>query len=171
MISIIHSPSGITLFSRIFENFCEKINNDLETDLIGSFISAIRKFSKNFGQDEIKQIEMSTLKFIIYEKEKILIFFLLDNSDKRLDYEKSLKICLNIFLEMFYKDNYTPYNSTSSFKKFNPILQEILKISPEKIEPSCLSCPRLQKNNCLFKHVQEEILKSNEILRKKKKRI
>jgi hypothetical protein len=35
MVSIIHSDSGITLFSRVFEDFCENIDNGLNSELIG----------------------------------------------------------------------------------------------------------------------------------------
>jgi len=91
MISIIHEPSGITLFSRVFDNFCKSINDKTQSDLVGSFISAIKKFSQNFGQYEIKQIEMSDIRFIIYEQDTIMIFFLLDVSDNSTEYKKFLK--------------------------------------------------------------------------------
>lgn len=86
MISIIHEPSEITLFSKVFDNFCKSINNKTQSDLVGSFISAIKKFSQNFGQEEIKQIEMSDLRFLIYEQDVIMIFFLLDASDNSAEY-------------------------------------------------------------------------------------
>ena len=163
MVSIIHSPSGITLFSRIFEKFCEKISEEMGAALIGSFISAIKTLSQEFGQDEIKQIEMSTLKFLIYEKNQIMIFFLLDNTDGIEDYKKILIVCLNAFFKMFSKDIYEKYNNTFIFQEFNPILHEIFKIPPEKIEPSCLNCLMGQKKNCLFKQVQQKILEFKEI--------
>jgi len=91
MISIIHEPSDITLFSKVFDNFCKLIDEKTQSDLVGSFLSAIKKFSQNFGQNEIKQIEMSDLRFLIYEQDTIMIFFLLDVSDNSTEYKKFLK--------------------------------------------------------------------------------
>ncbi|MHA1491615.1 MAG: hypothetical protein ACTSRI_18420, partial [Promethearchaeota archaeon] len=139
MVSIIHGLSGITLFSRVFESFCEDISEELSSELIGSFLTAIKLFSREFGQDKIKQIEMSTIKFLIYEKERVMIFFLLDSSDIILEYEMSLKFCLNIFLEMFSKQIYSNYQNVDIFQNYNPVLHEILKVPPDKIEPSCLN--------------------------------
>ena len=167
MVSLIHIPSGITLFSRIFDKFCEGINQEFEFTLIGSFITAIKMFSQKFGQNEIKQIEMSSLRFLIYEQKRVMIFFLLNISDDILEYKRSLRICMNAFLQMFHKDIYKNYNNTAIFQDFNPILQEILKISLDKIEPSCLNCPMGQRNNCLFKRVKNKIIEFNENQKKK----
>lgn len=155
MVSIVHSDSGITLYSRIFEKFCEDIDNGLNSELIGAFFTAIKGFSKQFGQNEIKQIEMSTLKFLIHEKDKVMIFFLLDDNDQIEEYKKTLIICLNTFLDLYSIREF--YYETHIFQKFNPILQEILKIPPEEIEPSCLNCPMGQKKDCLFNQVQKRI--------------
>lgn len=157
MVSIIQSESGITLYSRIFDNFCEDIDNKLNSELIGAFFTAIKGFSKQFGQNEIKQIEMSTLKFIIHERDNVMIFFLLDDNDNIEEYKKTLMVSLNTFLGMFSKEVSEFYYETHKFQKFNSILQEILKIPPEKINPSCLNCPMGQKKNCLFNQVQKKI--------------
>ncbi len=157
MVSIIHSDSGITLFSRVFEDFCENIDNGLNSDLIGAFFTALRGFSQQFGQREIKQIEMSTVKFLIHERDKVMIFFLLDNNDQIAEYKKTLIICLNTFLDLFSKEIHEYYYETHKFQKFNQILQEILKIPPEEIEPSCLNCLMGQKKNCLFNQVQKKL--------------
>lgn len=158
MVSIIQSESGITLYSRIFNNFCEEIDNKLNSELIGAFFTAIKGFSKQFGQNEIKQIEMSTLKFLIHERDKVMIFFLLDDNDNIEEYKKTLMVCLNTFHELFSKEIREYYYETHKFQKFNSILQEILKIPPEKIQPSCLNCPMGQKKNCLFNQVQKKII-------------
>jgi hypothetical protein len=157
MVSIVHSDSGITLFSRVFEDFCDNIDNGLNSELIGAFFTAIKGFSKQFGQNEIKQIEMSTLKFIIHERDKVMIFFLLDDNDNIEEYKKTLMVSLNTFLEIFSKEVSEYYYETHIFQKFNSILQEILKIPPEKIQPSCLNCPMGQKKDCLFNQVQKKI--------------
>jgi len=157
MVSIIHNPSSITLFSKVFDKFCEDINERLSSDLIGGFISAIKMFSQEFGQNEIKQIEMSTLKFLMYEKEGIMIFFILDNDDNIIHFKKSLIICLNAFLDMFPKEVLVNVYEISNFVKFNPVLHEILAIAPEKIEESCLNCSMGMKEHCLFTQVKQKI--------------
>ena len=161
MVSLIHISSGITLFSRIFDKFCENINSESETQLIGCFISAIKKFSQELGQKGIKQIEMSNLKVLIHEHDPIIIFILIDNSDDSEDYSKTLIMCCNAFFQVYRKEINENYNKTSIFQKFNPILQEILKIPPDKIEPSCINCPMGQKKDCLFNRVKQQILEFN----------
>jgi len=141
MISIIHEPSVITLFSKVFDNFCKTIDEKTQSDLVGSFLSAIKKFYQNFGQDEIKQIEMSDLRFLIYEQDIIMIFFLLDVSDNSIEYKKILKICCNTFFRIYHNQITNNFNEISIFQDFNLTLKEILKIPPEKIEPTCLNCP------------------------------
>ncbi|MHA1491619.1 MAG: hypothetical protein ACTSRI_18440 [Promethearchaeota archaeon] len=135
MVSIIHNPSGLTLYSKEFKKIEENKNDHLESDLIGSFITALKLFSHEFGQDEIKHIEMSTLRFLIYEKNKIMIFFLLDNTDDILKYKVKLKLCLNAFFKMFSKQIYSNYHEVNIFQKYNPVLHEILEVPPsnEKI--------------------------------------
>ncbi len=86
-----------------------------------------------------------------------MIFFLLDDNDQNEEYKKTLIICLNTFLDLFSKEISEYYYDTHIFQKFNPILQEILKIPPEEIEPSCLNCPMGQKKDCLFNQVQKKI--------------
>ncbi len=159
MVSIIHSVSGITLYSQVFDSFCKKFDENFDYEIIGSFISAIKVFSHEFGQDEIKQIEMSTLKFLMYEKKDLIIFFLLDANDQNDSYKKSLIITLNTFLKLFSEEISKNYNQINLFYKFTPILREILRIPPEKIEVSCLNCPFGQKENCLFWQVREKIAK------------
>ena len=168
MVSFIHAPSGITLFSRIFEGFCERINEAAQSELIGCFISAIKSFSQEFNQNEIKHIEMSNLTFLISEQDHVMIFFLLDVTNNTMEYRKSLKICLNAFLRMYHGEIKNNYNDISKFENFNSILQEILKISPDKIEPSCLNCPMGQKENCLFKRVKQKIREFNKSNKSKK---
>ncbi|MHC1591897.1 MAG: hypothetical protein ACXQS8_07415 [Candidatus Helarchaeales archaeon] len=159
MVSIIHALSGITLFSRVFESFCEKANGEIEADLIGCFVSAIRLFSQEFGQNEIKKIEMSRLKLLIHEREGIIIFFLIDSSDIAAEYEKILKTCLNVFIQMFKTYLHGNFHiERQIFQNFNPVLQELLEIPPERIEPSCLNCPMGRKRNCIFNRVQQKIL-------------
>lgn len=157
MLSIIDSLSGITLFSKVFNEFCKNIDNNISYDLIGGFITAIKQFSKQFGQLEIRQIEMDTLKLLIYEKFDVMIFFLLDHDDKIKEYKKSLVICMNVFLKMFKADLKDNVNNTTYFQDFNSIIYEILKIPPEKIEPSCLNCAMGQKTDCLFNQVKNKI--------------
>ncbi|MHA1659823.1 MAG: hypothetical protein ACTSUT_11980, partial [Promethearchaeota archaeon] len=79
------------------------------------------------------------------------------------EYEMSLKFCLNIFLEMFSKQIYSNYQNVDIFQNYNPVLHEILKVPPDKIEPSCLNCKRGLKRNCLFNKVQEKIRMSEKI--------
>lgn len=171
MVSLIHYPSGVTLFSKIFNKFCENFDDDiLKLELIGNFITALKMFSKEFGQDKIKQIEMSTLKFLIYEKSDIMNVFLLDIDDNIENYKKNLIVCLNVFLKMFSRDLQRDFNDLNKFKPFNPILHEILKTPPEKIENSFLDCPIGLKSNCIFTQVQNMLLdytKSNKILIKR----
>lgn len=158
MISIVHAASGLTLYTKVFDEFCNDLDNDGTTELIGSFLSALKIFSQQFGQDEIRQVEMNTIKFLIYEQNGMLIFFVLDNDDDVEMYKKSLRMSLKAFHEVFSKAIKENYNEIAQFTEFNPILQEILKVPPEKIEFSCLECPMGQKNNCLFKKVKEQIL-------------
>ena len=167
MVSIIHSSSGITLFTRIFEKFCEGIDNDSE--LVGCFISALKKFATEFGQDTIKQIEMNDLKFLIYEKDSVLAFFLLDQNDNSDEYKKLITMCMKSFLQMYGNEISSHINLVTFFDGFNQILQEILKISPSEIEPSCMSCEMGKKYNCLFKQVQKRIMdfkKSSSIIQR-----
>lgn len=159
MISIIHEPSGITLFSKIFDKFCELINDKTQSDLVGSFLSAIKKFSQSFGQDEIKQIEMSDIRFLIYEQDRIMIFLLIDVTDNIEEYKKILRICCNSFFQIYHFQIRKNFNDISVFQQFNPVLKEILKIPPEKIEPTCLNCPMGLRKDCLFKQVQEKMYK------------
>jgi hypothetical protein len=163
MVSIIHADSGITLFSRVFDKFCELVEDKQRSDLIGSFIGAIKKFSQEFSQDEIRLIEMSNLKFLCSERDNILIFFILEGNDNVQEYEKSLKMSLRIFLMLFSQQINDNYNNISIFQRFNIILQDILKIPPEKIEPSCLNCPMGQKNNCIFNQIKEKVLDMNDL--------
>jgi hypothetical protein len=158
MVSIVHVQSGLTLYTKIFDEFCNDIDNEGNSELIGSFLTALKAFSQQFGQDKIRQIDMNTIKFLIYEKDGLLIFFVLDEDDKIKSYKKSLRMSLKAFQEVFSRAISHNYNEITQFSEFNPILQEILKVPPEKIEYSCLECPMGKKNNCLFKKVKDQIL-------------
>jgi hypothetical protein len=163
MISVLHNTSGITLFSKVFNNFCETIDPKSNSELIGCFINALSKFSRELGQSEIKQIEMTSLKFLISVNNDVMILFVLDREDNREDYTKSLQMCLKIFLKMFSEDiEANRVHNLTNFRQFNPILYEILKINPSHIEESCLTCPMWQKKNCLFEQVREILRESDQ---------
>jgi hypothetical protein len=169
MISLIHIPSGITLFSRVFDKFCERIGKGLSYDLIGCFIKAFKVFSQELEQEDIKLLEMSSLKFICCSEQTVLIFFVLDESDNTTAYGKTLKIALNTFLMLFKKEIQFHPNNTALFQTYNSVLNELLKIPHDQIEPSCLNCTMGIKKNCIFSQVKEKILKINENKKNTKK--
>ena len=121
MVSIVHSVSGITLFTKVFNDFCEEVDGEISMELIGSFLTAIKLFSKQFGQDEIKQIEMSTLKFLITEKEGIMVFFLTEHDDKTEEYKRLLTMCCKTFKETYFKNANGCINDIDRLKGFNEI--------------------------------------------------
>lgn len=75
------------------------------------------------------------------------------------EYKKILKICYNSFFQIYHFQIKKKFNNISVFQQFNPVLKKILKIPPEKIEPTCLNCPIGLKKDCLFKQVQEKMYK------------
>ncbi|MFW9990361.1 MAG: hypothetical protein ACFFC3_17095 [Candidatus Odinarchaeota archaeon] len=95
---------------------------------------------------------------MIYEKNDIMNVFLLDIDDNIEDFRKDFIVCLNVFLKMFSSEIQKEIKDLKKFQTFNPMLHEILKISPEKIESSCLNCPIGLKSNCIFTQVQNLLL-------------
>ena len=160
MVTIIHLESGITLFSRIFENFCQV--NDDEIDTIGCFMNAMELLSKNLGQEGIRQIEMSDLNILIYEKHPIFIAFIIDLKDNLEEYKKKLSICLATFLKE-YSDvlNTNNYYDISIFNNFNITLQEILDMSINEINLACPNCEFGSKCDCLYERMKHKFIICN----------
>lgn len=129
MVSIINRPSGITLFTKVFEGFYEKTDTTLCSELIGSFISAIRQFSTELGQNKIKLIEMNDLKFMMHEKDNTLIFFLVDNRDSISKYKKSLVSCLKAFLLLYPENSIKEVKNIKRFQNFHKVINNLLEPS------------------------------------------
>lgn len=155
LVSVLHLESGITLFSRVFENFCKTVGDD--TDLIGCFVSAMDSFSKQLGQEGVKQIEMSNLKILMFEKRPILIFFALELIDDLQEYQKKISICANTFLKKYKTELKKNFHHIELFKSFNPIIQEILEFPLEKLNEVCPDCEFEIKRDCLYVHLRDSI--------------
>ena len=155
MVSILHLESGITLFARVLENFCKIVGDD--TDLLGCFVSAMESFSKQLGQKGVKQVEMSNLKLLMFEKEPILVVFALDLTDDVKEYQKKISICTNTFLKKYKTELKKNINQIELFKSFNAILQEILEFPLEKLNVVCPDCEFDLKKDCLYVHLRDRI--------------
>ena len=157
MVTIIHLESGITLFSRIFENFCQVIDDEIDT--LGCFMNAMELLSKNLGQEGIRQIEMSDLNILIYEKDPILMAFIIDRNDNLEESKKKLSICLATFIKE-YSDvlNNNNYHDISIFNNFNITLQEILDLSIDEIDLACPNCEFGSKCDCLYQQMNHKFI-------------
>ncbi|MHA1723273.1 MAG: hypothetical protein ACTSYC_11975 [Promethearchaeota archaeon] len=127
MILIINISSGITLFTKVSENFHKKIKNSFAPELIGSFLTAMWHFSRELGQNGIKSIEMNDLRFLMYEKNETMIFFLIEGKDEIQIYKEKLIKCLNAFLMMYPHDIKKEVKKIKHFRNFEEILNQLIK--------------------------------------------
>ncbi len=148
MVSVIHLGSGITLFSTVYDHFCDQIEEGKE--LVGCFVQAIDLFSKNIGQEGVRTIEMSNLRILIFEKNPIIISFIIDIDDDISLYKKKLDISLHTFLKNFQVHLQDNYNTTSLFERFQKDLNDILEISDEDILSSCPECDKSEHCECVY---------------------
>ncbi|MFX1398772.1 MAG: hypothetical protein ACFFAS_17210 [Promethearchaeota archaeon] len=155
MASVIHLKSGITLFSNVYEHFCEQIEEGQE--LIGCFVQAIELFSKNIGQEGVREIEMSTVRVLIFEKNPILVAFIIDKDDNASLYRKKLDISLHTFLKNYGSHLSKKYNNASLFEGFEEDLKEILDLPNETILKACPECNNHGNSECLYVLLQGKL--------------
>ncbi|MBN1803320.1 MAG: hypothetical protein JW891_17545 [Candidatus Lokiarchaeota archaeon] len=155
MVSVIHLASGITLFSAVYEQFCEQIEEGKE--LVGCFVQAIDLFSKNIGQDGVRTIEMSNLKVLIFEKNPILVSFIIEIDDDASLYKKKLDIALHTFLKNYQVQLINAYNTTSLFEGFYEDLNVILEVSDEDILRACPECEHSEHCECIYSMMSRDL--------------
>ena len=156
MATIIHAENGLTLFSKSFERFCFEIED--QEDLVGCFISAMESFSKQFGQEGLRSIEMTDLEVLIYKKLPISVIFVADKDENLEEYKHKIAISANTFVKKYEKEIQASANNTAFFEGFNADLQEILELPMEEITLACPHCDFEEKCDCIYVQLQKKLV-------------
>ncbi|MHC1591176.1 MAG: hypothetical protein ACXQS8_03755 [Candidatus Helarchaeales archaeon] len=111
------TESGLTIYN-------QKVDDVVDADLFGGFISALNQFAKQLGEDEFKTIEMGDCRLIVKRCEECKVLFV-TRSDKKVKL-KSVEEYLECIKENFYekfKDKLENWNGDlDEFKDISKVL-------------------------------------------------
>ena len=121
------SDSGVTLFSRVFD---EKIN----AQLFGGFMSALDSFAHTFSDTGIESFELSNKRFSFLKRNNILFIANSEKKYKEKKVHKELDIIIERFIQLYGDKLKNWHGDIDIFHGFKKEIKESLEDRIKKFE-------------------------------------